>query len=159
MKKPFGHIRSYFRDTDKLLFFLVLATSLAGLLLVFIAYQAPDTAEKRTVLFTVGGLIVTRQFIVQCIAILLGFAAAIVISMVDYEAIASIWWAIAPVCIILVALTYFIGVGTDTAGANDAAWLKIPGVGLTFQPSELMKIGFIVTFSYHVSKIGDKVNT
>ena len=110
-------------------------------------------------LFTIGDLIVTRQFIVQCAAILIGFIAAIVISLVDYEAIAYIWWIIAPVCVLLVGLTYFIGVGTDTAGANDAAWLKIPGIGLTMQPSELMKIGFIITFSYHISKVGDKLKT
>ena len=82
VKTLFGHIRGYFRDTDKLLFFIVLATSLVGLLLVFIAFQAPDTEDKRTVLFTIGDLIVTRQFIVQCAAILIGFIAAIVISLV-----------------------------------------------------------------------------
>ena len=44
----------------------------------------------------------------------------------------------------LTMLTFFIGTGP--AGTDDKAWLRLPG-GLTFQPAELLKIAFIITFS------------
>ncbi|MBQ1283750.1 MAG: FtsW/RodA/SpoVE family cell cycle protein, partial [Clostridia bacterium] len=42
-------------------------------------------------------------------------------------------------------------------GTDDKAWLWLPG-GFTFQPSELLKIAFIITFSSHVNAVRDAVN-
>jgi len=45
-------------------------------------------------------------------------------------------------------------VGVD--GADDIGWLNLGFI--QFQPSELLKIAFIMTFSLHLSKVGDKLN-
>lgn len=40
---------------------------------------------------------------------------------------------------------------------DDRNWLDIPGLP-QFQPSELLKISFILTFAYHLSKVKDELN-
>ena len=52
---------------------------------------------------------------------------------------------------------FAIGVSPD--GRSDAiSWLKLPGQ-LYFQPSEIVKIGFIVTFSFHLSKVKNDISS
>ena len=41
---------------------------------------------------------------------------------------------------------------------DDKAWLPIPFTSISFQPSELLKISFIITFAYHLSKVKDQLN-
>lgn len=158
MKKFFGGIADYFRRTDSLLLIICAAASIYGLLLLSIAMQSPGMSSVRVTMFKIGDFMITRQFVVQVAAVILGFLVAIYLSRIDYEAIASLWWIIAPVCIVLVALTFVIGLDTGT-GADDRAWLGIPGTPLTFQPSELMKIGFVLTFSLHLTKTRERLNT
>ena len=43
-------------------------------------------------------------------------------------------------------------------GVDDKAWLPIPFTSISFQPSELLKISFIITFAYHLSKVKDQLN-
>ena len=63
---------------------------------------------------------------------------------------------IGAVCVLLLVLTLFIGVGP--AERPDAkTWLKLGSTGLFFQPSELMKVGFIITLSMHIELIGDRL--
>ena len=63
---------------------------------------------------------------------------------VDYEKIAKFWYLVALLGLIPVILTFFIGFAPE--GTDDKAWLRLPG-NLTFQPSELLKIAFVITFS------------
>ena len=94
----------------------------------------------------------TRQIIVQIAATLLGYFGAILISRMDYEMICRQWKIAAGICVFLIILTFIVGVGRqDDLRNDDKAWLMI--FGITFQPSELAKIGFIITFSYHLSKL------
>ena len=44
-----------------------------------------------------------------------------------------------------------------SSGVNARAWIKLPG-GITFQPSELVKIGFIITFAKHLSIVKNTDN-
>jgi len=92
-----------------------------------------------------------RTTLMQIVACVVGYLAAIVISLMDYEKLGELWPIIAGVCVGLVGLTFFVGQGAsgEYSLADDQAWLNIFGV--SFQPSELMKIGFLVTFSYHLS--------
>lgn len=41
-------------------------------------------------------------------------------------------------------------IGRNVSGTDDTAWITLPG-GISFQPSELVKIFFIITFSKHMS--------
>lgn len=92
----------------------------------------------------------------QIMAAMLGFGGAFVISLMDYHRLGQLWYLVGGACVFLVGLTFVVGQSAagGNAVADDVAWLNI--FGYSFQPSELMKIGFIVTFSYHLSYIVDK---
>jgi rod shape determining protein RodA len=55
----------------------------------------------------------------------------------------------------LVALT-FTSLGYQRSGADDQAWIRIAGFNL--QPSEVLKLAFILTFSYHLSRDEEDMN-
>lgn len=89
----------------------------------------------------------------QIMAAVIGFGGAFIISLMDYHRLGQLWPVVGGVCIFLVGLTFVVGqsaVGGNSV-ADDVAWLNI--FGYSFQPSELMKIGFIVTFSYHLAYV------
>ncbi len=125
-------VYKYFKSTYIPLWITVLCASVFSCMLVY------------STTHTLG----LRRIIVQATACIVGYIGAIILSTMDYERLGELWYLIAAVCVSLVLATFVFGVqGTELA--DDRAWLRIFGV--SFQPSELMKIGFIITFSYHLS--------
>lgn len=97
-----------------------------------------------------------NYFNIQFIAIAAGFIGALVIQAIDYKYLADKWLWIGIFCILIIVYTLFFGISVEgSSGVNARAWINIPG-GITFQPSELVKIGFIITFSKHLSIIIEK---
>ncbi|MBQ8795287.1 MAG: FtsW/RodA/SpoVE family cell cycle protein [Clostridia bacterium] len=141
MKKFFGAIGDYFVNTDKILWFLVISCTVYSTLLL-------SSVERA------GGSFVKTQIAAAVIGILI----AIVISVIDYEYIARYWWALVIISFGLFMAVFLFGI--TVSGTDDTAWIRLPG-GLTFQPSELIKIFFIVTFAKHldVLKSKDKLKT
>ena len=86
----------------------------------------------------------------------LGLGAAVIISNIDYHFIVKLWKLYIPISVFLVVLTFFVGLQVDES-VDDKAWLRLP-FGLTFQPSELLKICFIMSFAYHLSKVRSEIN-
>ncbi len=84
---------------------------------------------------------------------MIGYAAAVIISLMDYNFIARCWWLIGGVALALTFSVFFIGMRVE--GTDDVGWIKLPG-GMTFQPSELTKICFIITFSKHFSYLVER---
>ena len=140
MKRIFAIIADYIRETDKLLIALVFVTSAFGCIAVMSA-----TAYTESL----------RQFITQTGAMLGGLVAAIIISNINYKTMQKWWFLAALLGLVPVILTFFIGFAP--AGTDDKAWLWLPG-NVSFQPSELLKICFVITFSAHLSKVKDKIN-
>lgn len=94
-----------------------------------------------------------NYFTVQSISVSIGLIGAIILQTLDYRLIAKASKWIGVACIILIVYTLFAGVTVEgSSGVNAKAWIKLPG-GITFQPSELVKIGFIITFASHLSNL------
>jgi len=91
----------------------------------------------------------------QLISMIMGIITAVIISFIDYRKLAKMWFIIVPVSLIFVALT-FTSLGYQREGADDKGWIMIAGISM--QPSEVMKIAFIISFSYHLSKDEDDMN-
>ena len=91
------------------------------------------------------------QFISMCI----GIAAAVMLSFMDYRKLVKLWFIFVPVALALVALT-FTSLGYQREGADDQAWIRIGS--FTLQPSEILKIAFILSFSYHLSRDEEDMN-
>ena len=140
MKRLFAIVADYIRETDKVLLLLSFAASAYGCLAVMSA-----TAYT-------GNL---RQFFTQLFAMLVGLALAVGVSLFDYRRAQNLYWLVALVGLIPVFLTFFIGFAPE--GTDDKAWLLLPG-GMSFQPSELLKICFVVTFSTHLVRVKKNIN-
>ena len=104
-----------------------------------------------------SGYVKLRVFSTQIIAIVLGLTVALVISLIDYRQLARCWRIYVPVSVILVCMTYFVGIQRYSY-VDDKAWLPIPFTSLTLQPSEILKFTFILAFSLHLEKVGETIN-
>ncbi len=131
------YTRTYFRQTDKWLWLLVLTASVIGCCLIASQQRRDSVDFLKT----------------QIIAVALGFAAAAVISLVDYNRIARYWYLIGGAALLLTIAVFFIGI--QVSGTDDTGWIHLPWGG-TFQPSELTKVCFILTFSKHLAILSEK---
>lgn len=129
----------YLRECDKLLLLLCIAASSYGCVAVLSATH-----------YT-GSL---RQFLMQAFAMVFGVVLVIVISGFDYRRFSRWWPAMAAFTVGLVVLTFFIGYAPGET--DDKAWLRI--AGFSFQPSELLKITFCITFGLHLSRVQKEIN-
>ena len=145
LKKMKSSLWNFLRNSDIWLIVICILTSGYGVVLV---YSVVKTSGASTI-----------SFLVQLGASVLGLLLAIIISKLDYEAICSAWPFYAGISLLLVILT-FTPLGIAVAGTDDKAWLGIPigSYTQTFQPAELMKIAFIITFSKHLATVYDHIN-
>ncbi len=139
MKFLLRQIADYLRECDKVLIILCIITTSFGC-----------GAVLSTTYNVLGGL---NQFITQILCMLLGIVAVIVLSIFNYRKYIKLWPFFVLISLALVALTFFFGYAPGET--DDKAWLKF--FGISFQPSELLKIVFVMTFGYHVEKIGDNI--
>lgn len=140
-------IRDFLRETDFFLLIPCLMISAFGILMVHSATQYRLS----------NGESIHRDTIVMLIAVSAGVLFALLLSVIDYDFIVRLWPIVAAVGLILMLILFKWGVSPD--GRDDAfTWLKIPKLGIMVQPSELLKIAFIITFSMHLDKLRDRVN-
>ena len=91
---------------------------------------------------------------VQTVAIAIGLVGAIVLSRFDFERVdlrASLALGLFSVIALLAPL--FIGVGT-----GNQSWIAVVGTDLYIQPSEYIKIAYIITLAYHINTFIDEIN-
>ncbi|MDR0943302.1 MAG: FtsW/RodA/SpoVE family cell cycle protein [Ruminococcus sp.] len=141
VNKLFGFLWSYFRKLDKKLFFAVV---LLGTISVLLLYSM-GINELR------GDLYQT-----QALTVVMGAGAALFISALDYKKFSKLWFLYMPAAIALNMLT-FTSLGFQPHdNVDDKAWIDL-GV-TTLQPSEFLKIAFILSFAFHLYKLGDNIN-
>jgi len=142
----FGNgLKIFVKETDKLLLFLCLLASAFGVLMVHSATLSSLTEGK----------LISRYTLIMIIAIALGVLLCLLISLIEYEIILRMWPIIAAACLLLMFSLFIWGVGPN--GRTDAkSWLPI--AGSYFQPSELLKIGFVLTFTVHLDTVKNKIN-
>ena len=127
----------FFRKTDVVLWLLTIAAVIYSLLLISSMQRSGDYNYIHP----------------QRTAVIIGIAAAVFISFADYRFIIKKWYIALVVGLILAALVFAFGI--RVSGTDDTAWIELPG-GYTFQPSEFIKICFIITFSKHLSFLIEK---
>ena len=145
MKKYFSIAKQFVEETNKLLLFLITAASIFGILMV----------HSATRWHLEDGESIHRDAVVMIIAAIVGIIIALVISAIDYEVVTKLWPIIGVVCVLLMVVTLVFGVA-PIERPDSKCWLKFGSV--YFQTSELVKIGFVVTFSMHLELIKDKIN-
>ena len=78
----------------------------------------------------------------QILGVVLGIAAMVVISLIDYKWVLNLYWPLYFLNIVLLAAIWIPGLGVEANGAR--RWLNI---GFQFQPSDLTKILMILFFA------------
>ena len=143
-------IRRYLRRVDVLYLALcLLCSALSVVALVSLGYNQLGSNNKASV---------------QVIASLLGFLLAVIFSTVDYRALARAWPLHATLSWGLVLPTLFfhnvragvLTIGYDAGGTSNYSWYRVGG--MTFQPTELAKISFVLTLAWHLERVRGRVN-
>ena len=93
----------------------------------------------------------------QIIAVIIGVAAALVLANINYRSLASKWKFYVPAAYLLMLSTFVFGVATAER-ESARRWLIIPGINMSVQPSEFLKLAFILSFAYHVYKTQENFN-
>lgn len=137
----FKTVKKIIKETDKLFLLICIALSVFGIVMV-------ASASKRTV---EDGDLISRDARVMILAFIMGLVACMFISLIDYDIILKLWPVIAGGSLLLMLLLFPFGIAPE-ARESARSWLKITN-SLYFQPSEILKIGFIITFSYHLNKV------
>ncbi len=94
-----------------------------------------------------------RFLIVQAVAFFIGALAVYLISKIDYDYICQLAPYLFGLNIILLVLVLIFGTGDDI-GSN--SWIRIGPVGI--QPSEIIKVTFIITFAKHIETVKNDLN-
>ena len=144
MKKIIKIVSSFIKKIDKLLLLAILLCSALSMMLLY------SIVKNK-----VSSFVYSSTYKTQIVAIFLGLIIALLLSLFDYEKIAKLWFLYMPASIIMVLLT-FTPLGFRREGADDKAWLNF-GI-MTIQPSEILKLAFILSFAYHLYKVGEKIN-
>lgn len=144
MKYVLSKIKGYFVKLDKLLLIMCIGICAFG---VFIQYT----------LYTnnISSAVTDSQYKTQLAACAVGIVAAMVIAGINYKFIAKLWYIYAPVSL-LFTLLLFTSLGVQREGADDIGWLDLGMI--QFQPSEILKLAFILSFAWHLSKVEDRMN-
>lgn len=142
--------RRYLRQIDGIFLALCAACSVLSVVtLVSIGHNQLGSINKASV-----------QFIASALGILL----ALIVSTVDYRALARAWplhavlaWGmVLPTLLLHNVRLGFLTVGYDAGGTSNYSWYRVGG--MTFQPAELAKISFILTLALHLSQVRGQVN-
>lgn len=131
-------LRDAVRNIDFVLIALTVAAAVFGIVMISSA----------------GGSGSVRYVIVQTAALFVGLIGIIVISILDYDYLARLSKYIFAACVLLLALVLIPGIGSERNGAR--SWFDL-GV-VSFQPAELVKIGFVITFSKQLAETGKGLN-
>lgn len=144
IKINWKEVKTAIKGTDLLLLMLTLALSIFGTIMVSSATFDAET-----------GALFSRDSKVMILAAILGLSAAMIISAIDYDIILKLWPVVGAGCVMLMLLLFPFGVSPD-ARSDAFSWFRIGS--LYFQPSEIVKIGFIITFAFHLSKVKNNIS-
>ena len=159
------NIRRYFRRTDKTYLLLCIFSSVMAVtaLSSWAAKQGNGFAVDE-ITGQITGLGDYRRAAVQAGAALIGLVIAVLLSNIDYRSLVKVWpvhvaltWGM--VLPTLVLRNVSIGpltIGYNAGDTDNYSWYKLGG--FTFQPTELAKISFILTFAMHLNNVRSRIN-
>ncbi len=144
MKRFLEKVQRYLRTSDMALLAAVLACSVISAVMLY-SIAANELVDLCTM----------STFRTQIAASLLGLTAVIVLSIFDYNKFIRMWWLYAPIAIGLTLLT-FTPLGYKREGADDTSWISIGNFFM--QPSEVLKLAFVLSFAYHLARDEEHMN-
>lgn len=144
-------LKEFLKGTDLILFFSCLIASAFGSLMVYSATRN-EALES--------GIPLGRECLIMVVSAFIGIILCVLISVFDYNSIERIALIVGLICLLLI-LSLFVWGEAPEDRPNARCWLPIiksAAITVYFQPSELAKIGFLVTFSAHLEKVRHDMN-
>ena len=132
-KKILSTARDFFARGDMLLLAMCLVAAIWGVVVI-----ASATASTKSMTYVY----------VQIAAILIGIGLYVLFTYIDIDTLADNWPLLTVFNVLLMSTLIFFGVAGDT-GNN--GWLRFFGIGI--QPSEIVKVSYIVVMAKHVSHL------
>ena len=131
--------REKLKRIDPVILFCVLGMNLMSLITLAAASDSFGTWYVKT----------------QAFVSVVGIAAMFILTFIDYDALMQKFkWVFFAASIILILWVKFFGKGS--LGNNN--WISIPGTQFSIQPTEFVKISFMIPFALHLSALKDKIN-
>jgi rod shape determining protein RodA len=135
----------FFKRTDKLLLILSMVASAYGMLMV---YSATKHSLK-------AGAVMSSDVRTMLIAVILGIVISLALSVVDFEVYTRFWIWFAALGVLLMIIVMLFGVA-PAARSDARTWLNLKI--FYFQPSELVKICFIIVFTALLDRFKDELD-
>lgn len=126
------------KNFDFVLLFLTVIAAVFGMVMIASATASP-----------------VKYVLVQGVALVLGLVAIFLLMIIDYEYLAKLNGWLYLVSFVLLILVLIPGIGTKINGAR--SWFDF-GSLLSVQPSEFVKLFFVITFAKHISGTGMLLN-
>ena len=126
------------KEFDWFLFLITIVTSMIGIVIIYSATRSYGTNTNVIVQSAAGGL---------------GIGLMLFLCFFDYEQFGNIVKYIYIFAIVILVLVLIFGTAGDWGARS---WIRFGSIGV--QPAELAKICFILTFSYHLSKVEERIN-
>lgn len=126
-------------EFDWVLFVLPILLSVFGIICIYSATRTLNT---------------NMNVIIQSCSFAAGVALMLVICFFDYEQFKNLVKPIFIFSVAILIIVLLIGTGSSEVGAK--SWIRFGAIGI--QPSEIAKVCFIITFSYHLSLVEEKIN-
>ncbi len=136
--KPY--VRDFTRRADMVLFALIMASTLFGIVII-----ASATASYE------GGSF--KYVFIQSFSMIVGIVLFVILTVLDIDVIADKWAILLPFCIVFILGLLIFGYEDDT---GNKAWYRFLGIGI--QPSEIVKVIYIVLMSKHISYLKESKN-
>ena len=137
-------MKKHLATVDWILVAAVVISSVYGYVLIMSATNSLGAAQSRNLL-------------VHVVAAALGFVLMVVLSKSDYDHMIKYSRYLYIAGVVLLIVTYVFGSGDET---GNRSWIRIRIGDTTIggQPSEIVKITFIMTFARHLDRVKDEIN-
>ena len=158
-------IRQYFKRTDKIYLLLcIFSSTMAVVALASWAAKQGNGFATDEITGAITGIGDYRRALVQAGAAVLGIVIALLLSCVDYRSLVKVWpvhvvltWGLVlPTLVIRNVSIGPLTIGYNAGDTDNYSWYKLGG--FTFQPTELAKISFILTFAMHLNNVRSRIN-
>ncbi len=140
-----NYIKNCIKSVDPVLFACTLLLSLISIVTIF---GAMDNFGK-------------RKLIMQIAMTAAGIIATFIIANIDYHLIVDkLWLVFIGISVIFLILPLIPGLGMsgENMETSNKSWLKIPGIGMSLQPSEFVKFLLVCSFAKHISLVRNRIN-
>lgn len=145
MKKFIQNTIYFIKETDNLLMLFSVLASVFGMVMVYSATRCDLSDGEK----------ISSDVVTMIAAVAIGIVLALLISLIDFDAFGRFWFIIGAFGVLLMVIVLIFGVAP--ASRPDArCWLDFKL--FYFQPSELVKICFIITFATHLNRVKETLN-